>query len=163
MIREAASNVVSSSRTIKCALRSIPYQIEQFWEIVKSISKDYKWSKLVLLRHHIPIEVFDIMKPFFFVKNKGNLFYVAQIEKPIYHIPILAKLYQMGYINDMTMNIVTGWFTQHRIPYIMEPYPSHYYYHPQFSITLFIQCLVFLKDHHIHNTIEHHNVLSYWL
>ena len=164
MIREAASNIVeipvlmrsgnyneqviNQIAIIKNGFRSIPYMIEQFWANVKHIARNSKWIKLILLRHNIPIEIFDIVKPFFFVKHSGNLFFVEpRIPNPIYHIPIRSKLYRMGYIDDTTMPIVEEWFIKKMIPYVTEPWSSYYYYHPHFSRTMFIQRVLLILSH----------------
>lgn len=180
MIREAASNIVTipvllrngefsqvinEIATIKSAFRSIPYMIEQFWANLNYLARNSKWAKLILLRHNIPIEIFDIVKPFFFVKHTGKLFFVEpRIPKPICHIPIRSKLYRMGYIDDKTMPIIEEWFIKKRIPYITEPYASHYYYHPHFSKTMFIQrMLLILPRIETLGLVEPLIVMRYWL
>jgi hypothetical protein len=179
MIREAASNIVeipfltisgegefkkiiNHISILKNAFRSIPYMIEQFWANMQHISHNYKWCKIVLLRKNIPIDIFDYMKPYFSVINHGELYHVEpQVPTPIYHIPIRSKLYRMGYIDDRIMDKVNELFIKKRIPYITEPWPSHYYYHPHFSISLFIQTLAMLMGSNRH--LEPLLVMRYWL
>ena len=84
-----------------------------------------------------------------------------QIQYPIYHIPIRSKLYRMGYIDDRIMDVVNKLFIKKRIPYITEPHPSYYYYHPHFSITMFIEALnVLMGDN---SCLELLLVIQYWL
>ena len=124
MIREAASNIVlpDSSRNehlsdkikkIQRFFHSIPHTIDQFWSNARHISRDGKWCKLILLRHNIPIDIFDYMKPYL---SQGELHLPSQINND--HILIRSKLYRMGYIDDRIMGIVNELFIKKRIPYI---------------------------------------------
>ena len=96
------------------------------------------------------------MKPYL---THGELHVPSQINN--YHIPIRSKLYRMGYIDDSIMDVVNEMFIKKRIPYITEPWPSHYYYHPHFSISLFIQTLAMLMGNNRH--LEPLLVMRYWL
>ena len=167
MIRVAASNIVipHSSRNehltdtikhIQQFFRSIPHMIDQFWSNARHISHNYKWCKIVLLRHNIPLDIFEYMKPYL---THGELHVPSQINN--YYITTRSKLYRMGYIDDSIMDFVNEMFIKKRIPYITEPYPSYYYYHPHFSITLFIQTLAMLMGSNRH--LEPLLVMRYWL
>ena len=176
MIRDAASNIVeipfltisgegefkkriNHISILKNAFRTLPYMIKQFWANARHISHDRKWCKIVLLRNNIPIDIFDYMKPYL---TNGDFYEVpSQIQNPIYHIPIRSKLYRMGYIDDRIMDKVNELFIKKRIPYITEPWPSHYYYHPHFSISLFIETLAMLMGSNRH--LEPLLVMRYWL
>jgi len=167
MIREAASDIVlphssknehltDTIKHIQQFFRSIPHTIDQFWANARNISKDRKWCKIVLLRHNIPIDIFEYMKPYL---SQGELYVPSQINND--RIRIRSKLYRMGYIDESIMDVVDEMFIKKRIPYITEPWQSHYYYHPHFSISLFIQTLAMLMGSN--RNLEPLLVMRYWL
>jgi hypothetical protein len=172
MIREAASNIVNiyhlsrneyasdKTKGIQQFFRGIPHIINQFWANARHISHHRKWCKIVLLHHNIPIEICDIMMSY--LKHDKLYDVPPQIEHSIYHIPIRSKLYRMGYIDDTHMDDINGMFIKKRIPYITEPWESYYYYHPHFSIKMFIEAIIVITGYHL-SRLELLIVMRYWL
>jgi hypothetical protein len=88
--------------------------IECFHNAIVSVSREMKWSKLVLLRNSLPIEIISLIKPFLIMKDVQD-FYPSVSENRVprrKYLLIESKLYRMELANDTTL-VPLRWYIEH--------------------------------------------------
>jgi len=86
MIRLIASTIVerpmlsrsdrppSKEQLVKRHINELPNTMRCFRNAIVSVSRWSKWVKLALLRHNVPVEIYDLIKPFL-IRRGGQDFY----------------------------------------------------------------------------------------
>ena len=77
----------------------VMFMIKALVDDLKTTSREYKYCKLIMMRHHISLDMFILFRSFLFVKEK---YYLIKQHIVIMHpnTIIISKLYRLGYITD---------------------------------------------------------------
>jgi len=118
MIRLIASTIIdrpmlthSNKKTdmkkfVERHIEELPYTIQAFRNSIVSVSREYKWCKLALMRKRIPLEIFTLIQPYLIMKHEKEYYPNVthnQMVVPRKYLLLESKLYRMDIANDQTL------------------------------------------------------------
>jgi len=126
MIRLVASTIVerpmflrsdrvpTMEQLVKHHIHELPNMIRCFRNAIVSVSRWSKWGKLALLRHNIPIEIFNLVKPFLIRHGAQDFYPNVSCDQWVSHrkyLLIEAKLYRLDLASDEILPEIRKYIT----------------------------------------------------
>lgn len=141
MIRIVASTIVerpmftrsdcrpSMEQHVKHHIYELPNMIRCFRNAIVSVSRWSKWGKLALLRHNVPIEIFNLIKPFLICRGSQDFYPSVSCDQLVSHrkyLLIEAKLYRMDLSCDEIHPIIRKYITD-TYDFLEDSKKGHWY------------------------------------
>ena len=146
MIRLTASTIVerpmfirsdrkpTMDQIVKHHIRELPSMIRCFRNAIVSVSRESKWGKLALLRHNIPVEIFDLVKPFLICRGAQDFYPNVSCDQWVSHrkyLLIEAKLYRLDLASEEILPEIRKYITD--CPDFREESTKGHWYLRQFN------------------------------
>ena len=121
MIRLVASTILERPMLIRSGTKStmeqhvkqhiyeLPNMMKWFRNAIVSVSRWSKWGKLVLLRNNVPVEIFDLVKPFLICRGKKDFYPNVSCDQWVprrKYLLLEAKLYRLEIVCDKTHHFI---------------------------------------------------------
>jgi hypothetical protein len=118
MIRLVASTIIERPMLVRSGSKptvqqcfeqhivELPNMIRWFRNAIVSVSREFKWVKLALLRKGIPIEIFSMIKPYLITHGEKDFFPTVACDQWVAHrkyLLIESKLCRLELANEKTI------------------------------------------------------------
>jgi len=131
MIRLVASTIIERPMLVRSGSKptvqqcfeqhivELPNMIRWFRNAIVSVSREFKWVKLALLRKGIPIEIFSTIEPYLIMHGEKDFFPTVACDQWVAHrkyLLIESKLFRLELTNEETKERIRS--------YIFDSYES---------------------------------------
>jgi len=106
--------VATMEQLVKHHIRELPSMIRCFRNAIVSVSRWSKWGKLALLQHNIPVEIFNLVKPFLICRGAQDFYPNVSCDQWVSHrkyLLIEAKLYRLDLACKETLPEIRKYIT----------------------------------------------------
>jgi len=176
MIRVVASTIVNCPMLIrynrkptmdqymKHHILHLPLMIRSFRNTIVTVSRESKLAKLVLLQKHIPIEIFDVVKPYLISRNVQEFYpnVSAQCVPHRKYLLVESKLYRHGLLNEDTIQYVRNYIEELQL---IDCQLREFNYNRRIGFIKYVMELryIFTGEKYMNTVSETEYALRYWL
>ena len=102
----------TTEQCVKHHIRELPSMIRCFRNAIVSVSRESKWGKLALMRNDVPIEIFDLVKPFLMSHGQKDFYPNVSCGQWVTHrkyLLIEAKIYRLELAHDSILDSIRNY------------------------------------------------------
>jgi hypothetical protein len=171
MIRLVSSTIIPrpmlydeppSNRLVRHHMMHFAYMIREIFDGIQQKAAEFKWVKLILMRNNVPMDVFEMIKPYLICKGQFELYPPSSISseqcvpQKKYYVTE-SKLYRLGLMPVEAVLEIRYWIL------IYRAYYTNRHLNRAFMEHLKNVYLRFTYKHIEYSNIELEELLDYWL